>query len=66
MTDRGGAEGYLFTAYRVIPAQGKIEARGNHKRRKTDKGSMESGGSGELDDAMSQQDDVADSNTSND
>ncbi len=35
MTGRGGAEGYLFTATRVLPAEGKIEARGNFKRRKT-------------------------------
>lgn len=35
MTGRGGAEGYLFTATRVLPAEGKIEARGTFKRRKT-------------------------------
>lgn len=35
MTGRGGSEGYLFTATRVLPAEGKIEARGNFKRRKT-------------------------------
>lgn len=34
MTGRGGAEGYLFTATRVLPAQGKVEARGKAKRRK--------------------------------
>ncbi|KAH0533923.1 hypothetical protein FGG08_007462 [Glutinoglossum americanum] len=34
MTDRGGAEGYLFHATRVLPAEGKVEARGKHKRRK--------------------------------
>ena len=34
MTGRGGAEGYLFTATRVLPAEGKVEARGNYKRRK--------------------------------
>jgi tRNA (adenine-N(1)-)-methyltransferase non-catalytic subunit len=28
MTGRGGAEGYLLTAVRVIPAEGKVEARG--------------------------------------
>lgn len=38
MTGRGGAEGYLFTATRVLPAEGKIEARGNFKRRKTGAG----------------------------
>lgn len=35
MTGRGGSEGYLFTATRVLPADGKIEARGKFKRRKT-------------------------------
>lgn len=35
MTGRGGSEGYLFTATRVLPAEGKIEARGKFKRRKT-------------------------------
>ena len=34
MTDRGGAEGYVFTGTRVLPAEGKIEARGAYKRRK--------------------------------
>lgn len=34
MTSRGGAEGYLFTAIRVIPAEGKVQARGKYKRRK--------------------------------
>lgn len=37
MTGRGGAEGYLFTATRVLPAEGKVEARGKFKRRKLDK-----------------------------
>lgn len=36
MTGRGGSEGYVFTATRVHPAEGKIEARGNFKRRKVD------------------------------
>lgn len=36
MTGRGGSEGYLFTATRVLPAEGKVEARGIFKRRKTD------------------------------
>ncbi|KAF2868342.1 eukaryotic translation initiation factor 3, gamma subunit [Massariosphaeria phaeospora] len=37
MTSRGGAEGYLFTATRVLPFEGKVEARGHQrgKRRKT-------------------------------
>ncbi|KAI9882414.1 MAG: hypothetical protein M1823_005844 [Watsoniomyces obsoletus] len=34
MTSRGGAEGYLFTATRVLPAEGKVAARGKAKRRK--------------------------------
>lgn len=34
MSARGGAEGYLFTATRVLPAKGKVEARGKLKRRK--------------------------------
>ncbi|KAI9710449.1 MAG: hypothetical protein M1812_007417 [Candelaria pacifica] len=34
MTGRGGAEGYLFTATRVLPAEGRVEARGKFKRRK--------------------------------
>lgn len=28
MTGRGGADGYLFTATRVLPAEGRVEARG--------------------------------------
>lgn len=36
MTGRGGSEGYIFTATRVLPAEGKIEARGKFKRRKVD------------------------------
>jgi len=28
MMGRGGAEGYLFHATRVIPAEGRVEARG--------------------------------------
>ena len=34
MTGPGGAEGYVFTATRVLPAEGKVEARGSYKRRK--------------------------------
>lgn len=34
MTGKGGAEGYVFTATRVLPAEGKVEARGSYKRRK--------------------------------
>lgn len=38
MTGRGGAEGYVFTAWRVKPAEGKVEARGKArtKKRKVD------------------------------
>lgn len=38
MTGRGGSEGYIFAATRVLPAEGKIEARGNFKRRKVEEG----------------------------
>ena len=38
MTGRGGSEGYVFTATRVLPAEEKIEARGKFKRRKVDGG----------------------------
>ncbi|KAH8820672.1 Gcd10p family-domain-containing protein [Xylogone sp. PMI_703] len=34
MTSRGGAEGYLFTATKVRPAEGKVEARGKYNRKK--------------------------------
>ncbi|KAI1396875.1 Gcd10p family-domain-containing protein [Hypoxylon fuscum] len=34
MTSRGGAEGYVFTAWRVKPAEGKVEARGKARARK--------------------------------
>jgi tRNA (adenine58-N1)-methyltransferase non-catalytic subunit len=38
MTSRGGAEGYIFTAWRSKPAAGKVSARGkfSHKRRRVD------------------------------
>ena len=38
MTGRGGSQGYIFTATRVLPAEGKVEARGKFKRRKIDDG----------------------------
>ena len=38
MTGRGGSEGYIFTATRVLPAEGKVEARGKFKRRKVEGG----------------------------
>lgn len=34
MSGRGGSEGYILHATRAIPAEGKVEARGKHKRRK--------------------------------
>ncbi|ORY55119.1 Gcd10p family-domain-containing protein [Pseudomassariella vexata] len=34
MTSKGGSEGYIFTAWRVRPAEGKVEARGKGKQRK--------------------------------
>ena len=34
MNGRGGGEGFIFTATRALPAQGKIPARGTAKRRK--------------------------------
>lgn len=34
MTGRGGTEGYIFTAWKALPAEGKVEARGRQKRRK--------------------------------
>lgn len=38
MTDRGGAEGYVLTGWRALPAEGRVEARGKHtaKRRKVE------------------------------
>lgn len=45
MTARGGAEGYLFTATRVLPAEGRVEARGKFaKKRKVEGGDASSGG----------------------
>lgn len=34
MTSKGGAEGYIFTATRVIPIEGRVEARGHGTRKK--------------------------------
>jgi tRNA (adenine-N(1)-)-methyltransferase non-catalytic subunit len=34
MGDRGGAEGYIFTAWKALPVVGKVSARGNHPKRK--------------------------------
>lgn len=36
MTSRGGAEGYLFTATKVIPAEGRVQARGNFAKKRKD------------------------------
>lgn len=36
MSGSGGAEGYVYTAWRAIPADGKVAARGKFKRRKVD------------------------------
>lgn len=38
MTGRGGAEGYLWTGVRVVPAEGRVEARGKFTRKKTEAG----------------------------
>jgi tRNA (adenine-N(1)-)-methyltransferase non-catalytic subunit len=39
MTSKGGSEGFVFTARRVIPIEGGVEARGNHvKKRKAESG----------------------------
>ena len=34
MTSRGGAEGYIFTATRVLPIEGRVEARGHQGKKK--------------------------------
>lgn len=48
MTGRGGAEGYLFTGVRVLPAKGRVEARGKFGRKK--RGGKEEGeGDGKTD-----------------
>lgn len=36
MTAKGGPDGFLLTAWRAVPVEGKIEARGKFKRRKLD------------------------------
>ncbi|KAI1826866.1 eukaryotic translation initiation factor gamma [Xylaria intraflava] len=42
MSGKGGAEGYVFTAWRVKPAEGKVEARGKlrSKKRKVEEQSV--------------------------
>ncbi|KAK0724366.1 Gcd10p family-domain-containing protein [Lasiosphaeris hirsuta] len=39
MTERGGTDGYVFTAWRAKPAAGKVAAKGKFKRRKLETGS---------------------------
>jgi tRNA (adenine-N(1)-)-methyltransferase non-catalytic subunit len=34
MTSKGGAEGYLFTATKVLPFEGRVEARGHYGKKK--------------------------------
>lgn len=34
MTERGGAEGYVFTAWKAVPLDGKIEARGKFRKKR--------------------------------
>lgn len=34
MTEKGGAEGYVFTAWRAVPVDGKVEGRGKYQKRK--------------------------------
>lgn len=36
MTSRGGADGFLFTGWRTIPAEGRISARGKFQKKKVD------------------------------
>jgi tRNA (adenine-N(1)-)-methyltransferase non-catalytic subunit len=48
MMGRGGAEGYVFVGTRVLPAEGRVEARGNvGKKRKTEVESEGDGGAKE-------------------
>jgi len=46
MTSKGGAEGYLFTATRVLPVEGRVEARGHHGKKKRKIELEEEGGDG--------------------
>lgn len=41
MTSRGGAEGFVFTARRVIPLQGGVDARGNFSAKKRKAGEID-------------------------
>ncbi|KAF9695245.1 hypothetical protein EKO04_006880 [Ascochyta lentis] len=47
MTSKGGAEGYLFTATRVVPVEGRVEARGHGTRKRRKVGVEGTGVSGE-------------------
>ncbi|PBP23760.1 tRNA (adenine-N(1)-)-methyltransferase non-catalytic subunit trm6 [Diplocarpon rosae] len=48
MTGKGGAEGYLFTATRVVPARGRVEARGKFGKKRVElEGAGRVGGVGE-------------------
>ncbi|KAL6720278.1 tRNA (adenine(58)-N(1))-methyltransferase non-catalytic subunit trm6 [Lecanora helva] len=55
MTGRGGAEGYVLTATRVLPAEGKVEARGKFKRRKVDKEATATGSLSKVDTPMTEE-----------
>ncbi|KAL3421249.1 Gcd10p family protein [Phlyctema vagabunda] len=44
MTGRGGAEGYVFTGVKVLPAEGRVEARGRYKRKKAETNSKDAEG----------------------
>lgn len=43
MTDKGGAEGFIFTAVRVLPAEGKVEARGKFAKKRVAETGLENG-----------------------
>ncbi|KAI5787255.1 Gcd10p family-domain-containing protein [Geopyxis carbonaria] len=46
MTSRGGAEGYVFHATRVIPVAGRVDARGAFGRKRKAEGGVEGEGEG--------------------
>lgn len=54
MTGRGGAEGYIFVGTRVLPAEGKVEARGRPPRGKKVKVEERPESVEKLDDEISQ------------
>ena len=52
MTSRGGADGYIFVATRVIPIEGAVKARGTFKKRRaaaTEPSSAQTPSSGDVD-----------------